>query len=196
MPPGRRLTYNLSYSIYTQPINGKVDAMESLENYILGETREGIDLESGAENYEVSVAMAQQARISLEIASRSLDAPVYDQPAFVEAIKALALGHHRARVRILVQEIQPILTRGHRLLELATRLSSFIELRIPSKQFGNFNQAWLIADDTGYIFRELADRYQGLASFNDPGQARYLARQFDKMWEVAEQDPNLRSMKL
>jgi len=52
----------------------------------------------------------------------------------------------------------------------------------------------LIVDERGYIFQEVSDRYEGVVNFNDPSTARHYARLFDRMWESARTDPNLRSM--
>lgn len=168
--------------------------MQSLATYRLGESDELIDLESSAEHRQVSVTMVRQARLSLDMVCRALDPAVYDQSDLVDAVRSLALGHDRARIRVLIQDAAPLVRRGHRLLNLQRRLSSFIEIRAQSPDFKDFGQAYLVVDETAYIYRELADRYEGVASFNDPGQARFYTRGFDRMWEIARVDPNLRAL--
>lgn len=170
--------------------------MDNIEQALLGESTEVITLTTSEQNRAASVGLVSQAVRSVDIVSRHLDPAVYDQPEPIEALKKLVLDHRRARVRILVCDPQPIVSDGHRLATLALRLSSFMDIRVPSRQHRDFNQAFLVVDETGYIHRELADRYEGTACFSDRGQAGELTRIFNVMWEVATHDPNLRQMRL
>ena len=52
----------------------------------------------------------------------------------------------------------------------------------------------MIVDGTGFIHRDLADRYEGLADFANRGHASELQRKFEEMWSIATPDPNLRQM--
>lgn len=170
--------------------------METFDDLVLGEPAEPIALTTRQEHREASAVLARQAQRNVEIVSRHLDPAIYDQGAFLEAIKRLVMGHRRARARIIVQDIGPVITHGHRLASLAMRLSSFLQIRVPAPQFKDFNQAFLVVDGTGFIHRELADRYEGTAHFNNRGGARDLLRTFDEMWEVAELHPDLREMRI
>jgi hypothetical protein len=162
----------------------------------LGESTGALEIDTSAQHRAATVALLRQARRSVEVVSRHLDAAVYDQREVLEAARRMVLASNRARIRILVQDPGPMVRDGHRLHLLATRLPTFIELRVPSPDFKSFNQAFLVADETGYIHRELADRYEGLVDFHDPGRARELRRLFDKIWETAEPDPDLRSLRI
>ena len=80
----------------------------------------------------------------------------------------------------------------HRLLDLSSKLPSFIELRKISPEYKNFNKAMLIADEIGYLYRENANRYEGKINFNSPRECKNLLDKFDEMWETALIDKNLR----
>ena len=170
--------------------------MAEPERKVLGSSAGPIELTTSAENRETALALAAQGRVSVDIVSRHLDPPIYDQPPFVQAIKELVLEHRKARVRMLVQDIQPILSNGHRLIALAARLSSFLEIRVPAQQHKDFNQAFMTVDGVGFIHRELADRYEGLADFANRAQVSDLQRKFEEMWAIATPDPNLRQMRI
>jgi len=75
---------------------------------------------------------------------------------------------------------------------LAQRLSSFIEIRVPAREYDDYNAAFLLVDGTGLIYRTLSDRYEGTVDFNDPRRAQDLGRQFEEMWQTASPDANLR----
>jgi hypothetical protein len=170
--------------------------MQGFDDYRLGESTEVVAVTTGAEARAAVLALVSQARRSVEIVSRHLDPRLYDQPDFVDAAKRLSLGSSRARIRMVVQEVAPVLRQGHRLLELARRLPSFLQIRVPAAEFRGFNQAFLVADGVGYLHRELADRFEGTASFHGPLLARELLRQFEPLWETGSPDPGLRSLRI
>ncbi|MCI0400138.1 MAG: hypothetical protein L0Z68_02385 [Gammaproteobacteria bacterium] len=168
--------------------------MNDFEDYKLGDTDDTIQIVTSEENREAATTLVQQAQYTLEITSRFLDPAIYDNDEFTEAVQALALRSKRSRIRILVQEPETVVKQGHRLLELAMNLSSFIDIRKPNAQFAGYNEAILIADATGYIHRQLADRFEATLSYNNRPVANELLRQFDEMWETAILDPNLRRL--
>ncbi len=91
-------------------------------------------------------------------------------------------------------DVAPVISRGHRLLELASRLSSFITIRKPSRDYKHFNEAMLLADNNTYIHRRLADRYDGIANHDDIRGATNLKGRFKEIWERAETDGNFRRL--
>lgn len=153
-----------------------------------------IGFESREELFSITTGILQRTVRHLDIVSRHLDPLIYDQAETVEAIKAMALGNRQAQIRLVVTDLRPVLNQGHRLLELAQRLSSFISVRIPGKSHKNFNEALLIADNTAYIYRPFADRYEGEAHYQNRGKARDLKSRFDDLWEKAETHPGLRRL--
>lgn len=144
----------------------------------------------------VLLELAQQARRTLDLVSRHLDPPLYDREDFVDAVKQLVLGSSRARVRLLVLDPAPVVTHGHRLVPLAQRLSSYVELRVPAPEHREFNEAWLVADKDGYAHRRFSDRYEASCNFHDPRLATHLTNRFDELWQRAQPDPNLRRLHL
>jgi hypothetical protein len=163
---------------------------------ILGRSPGVVEVATSREGRLAATALAGQARRSIEIVTRALDPALYDDADFVEAVKRLATTSRQARIRVLVQDPLPAVRRGHRLLGLAARLPSFLSLRVPARQHRDYNRAFLVADATGCLDRELADRFEGAVRFADPGRCRALLRDFEDMWEVSEAHPDLRQMRL
>jgi hypothetical protein len=161
---------------------------------VLGVSDEVVDIDERATLAALSLAMASQCSRQLDIVSRHLDPPIYDDDDFVAAVKGLALGSRRARIRLLVTDTRPLLARGHRLLDLAARLSSFIALRVPAPVHKDFNEAILLADNQGYIHRRHADRFEGNANFSDRRTCAALSERFEEMWERGAPDPNFRRL--
>jgi len=138
--------------------------------------------------------LAEQARRTLRIVSRDLDARLYDDPPFLEAVRALATSSRYARIEALVQDPEPAVKRDHRLIELTRRLSSFIEVRVMGEDFKEFNEAFLVADERGYYYRSQADRPEGELCFNGALRARELTRVFNDIWQVSEVDAQFRRL--
>ncbi len=162
------------------------------EQYRLGEESDLIDIASAEEHRRAAAALAGQCRRELQLLSRELAPEVYDTPGFTEAVRRLALDGRGLSVRILVWDPRSLTGSGHRLLELSQRLSSFIQLRVPAEEHREFSQAFLVADERGYIHQPLADRYEAQLCFNGPARARELKHQFELFWEKAVPDPELR----
>lgn len=170
--------------------------ISDVSNAVLGETNEVIELERSETVRETALDLVRQARHTVDIIARHLDPAIYDNEAFAEALKQLAISSPRAKIRILVLDPGPLLSQGHRLIELGSRLSSFITLRKPAPEHKDFNEAMLIVDQTGYIHRRFSDRFEGIANFNDRRHAVALATRFDELWSRAVPDANFRRLHL
>lgn len=166
------------------------------ETLKLGEDSETYNVESSQEVLRASVSMVAQTRRSLDIVSRHLEPQVYDTVDFAAGLQRLVLGSRQARVRIIIMDSTPVVGRGHRLIDLAQRLTSYIELRNPSRDHKKYNSAFLVADRIGSIHQALADRFEGVVSFNDLRAAQNLSEQFEEMWPSATPDPNFRRLSL
>ncbi len=164
------------------------------DDFVLGRAHEPLSLDSKALNRIAALALARQARRSLNIVSRDLDAPVYDDADFCAAVSELARSSRYALIQILVQNSEPALKNGHRLIEIAQRLSSFIKIRKIHPRDAQYNQAYLIADASGILHRQKADLYEGTVSFHDPLRCKEREAEFMTLWEHAEPDPNLRRL--
>lgn len=167
-----------------------------ISQHLLGETREILEVGTSEEVRRVTTALISQARYGVDIVTRDLDAAVYDDAELLERLKGFVLDRRRVKVRILLRDPGPALRAGHRLIPLARQLSSFFEIRVPAVQHRDFNQAFIVVDRAGYVHRELAERFDGTASFHDPMGAEALRRQFEEMWEPASASPDLRRLHL
>lgn len=162
------------------------------EDYELGYRDEELQIQTREENTEVHACMVSQSRRYLDIISRELDPQIYDQNEFLDAVKNLAINGSRAQIRIIVFDVNSIIRKGHRMIELAAKLSSFIEIKKGAHQDDDYNDALLIADRTGFILRNDAQRYEARLNFNDKRQSYLYLNQFEDMWERARPDPNFR----
>ena len=108
----------------------------------------------------------------------------------------MLLASPRARLRVLVQQIDRPVTYGHRLIETVRRVPTYAEIRVQSAEYAQYNKAFLLADRIGVVFRDAAHRYEGTACFNDRHHADTLLREFEQMWLTARSHPDLRRVHL
>lgn len=162
------------------------------QRFVLKKDAQAVAIDTSEECRLAALSMARQAARGIDIVSRQLDAQMYDNREFCEAVSQLIVGSRRARVRVLLRFTDPVVKHGHRLVTLSQRLSSFIELRVPAREFDEYNPAFLIVDGAGIVYRTLSDTFNGTANFNDPRKAQELSRQFEDMWQTATPDARLR----
>ena len=162
------------------------------EHFVLKQDPQTVVIDTSEACRLAALSMLRQATRSVDIVSRDLDPQMYDNSDFCEAVSQLIVGSRRARVRVLLRHTDPIAKRGHRLVALFQRLSSFIEMRVQAKEFDEYNAAFLIVDAAGVVYRTHSDRFNGTANFDDSGAAQDLSRQFEDMWQTAVPDANLR----
>lgn len=168
--------------------------MIDFNEHILGETENEIHIDNREDNHLAITAMANQCSRTIEIISRRLDPPVFDSIEFIQAVRQLIVKKRNPKIRIIVFDPATIVRHGHRLVNLAGDLSSFIEIRKAHYQHKDYNESMFIADNVGYVHRNNAERYEASVNFKDPRQSKNLLEQFEEMWEMATQDPNLRRM--
>lgn len=171
-----------------------LNLMENLDDHKLGATDQLIDLSSSEDNRAIALAMVTQGKKTLDIISRDMDPRIYNTIEFSNAVRDLACQAKYCKVRLLIHDSEPATKRGHYLVKLSRRLSSYIEIRKISNDFKNYNEAFMVVDFQGYIHRGLADRYEGSANFNDPGRARELTEYFDEVWRHSLSEPDLRQL--
>ncbi|MCA1798940.1 MAG: hypothetical protein LC632_05625 [Xanthomonadaceae bacterium] len=154
------------------------------------------ELESWTDNQVAAVEVGTAARRALRLLSYDLEPQIYGEQDFIDVVRSVATSGRFASVRVLVQDSARAVRDGHRLVELARRLPTFIELRKPHSDHRSLIEAYLVADERALLYRKQADRYEGFVDVDDPLQARRLVREFDQVWGRATPDPELRRLGL
>jgi hypothetical protein len=147
----------------------------------------------------VRLQLLTAARYKLAIHLPSLPADAFNTSAELAELRRIATSGRNAEVRILLGDADAALRAGHRLIDLAQRLPSAIQIRIPASEDdgGPVNTAfWLLNDTYGYLFLPDASRQEGRAALEDgPGQAPLLL-DFERMWERAAPASQLQPLSL
>lgn len=168
--------------------------MQNNDENILGETDQIINFETRIENRELAVTMIEQARQTIRILTIDLENAVYDHESFIQAITRLVKKSRNSTVKILVRDTAQAIAHGHRLIECSRKFSSYIHLHNPSKDDEGFTNAFLSADESGYIYKQNATHYEGAANFKDTFRTRELNELFDAYWGRSRPDPEMRRL--
>lgn len=155
--------------------------------YSLGEHGTDITIDTSEDNRCAALRLVSQGGRGLDIFSRDLEPRIYDNAEFADAVRSLAIKTRDMHVRILVIDPDYIIKHGHRLIELARRLTSHMEIRKVHEDYCNNPEAYLVVDRRGLLHRKLASRYEAVVNFNNPMKATELHDQFTEMWERSKQ---------
>ena len=135
---------------------------------------------------EAKTAMMQvlgNARHAVAVHTHHLDPGLLDDADVLAVLRRLAVAGRGATLRFLLHDPARVLRESHRLLPLAQRLPSAIELRVPLEDDDlAYASAFMLNDADGYLLRPLATRFDGRGSTCAPGEHRTLLRYFDEVW--------------
>jgi len=168
--------------------------MDTLDEYVVGQTDRLIRFEGRADNRALAAALADQARRSIDILSPDLEPAIYDHRPLVQALADLARRSRYSTVRILVCDASRVIKTGHRLIETARRLSSSMHLHRPDEEHIDLREGLMLVDGQAYLHKHIASRCEGEASFKAPLRARELGKWFDELWETSAPELELRRL--
>lgn len=145
---------------------------------------------------EVILDLAMQTHLNLRIYSPLLDHRLYDDQALCEAISRLARLNKHTKIEILIYDSHRMVKNGHALLELSRRLSSIISIKLVHQDYRQMNHEYMLADQHGIIYRLDHEKFEGYANYHDLSEVNRLGKEFQRAWESALPDPNLRALKI
>lgn len=130
------------------------------------------------------------------IMSPRLDHEVFDTAEFTDVISAVARDTRQTHVRILINDSRAMVGNGHRLLQLARRLPSIVQLRKLAEHPDWNGETIVIRDLDGVLYKH-GDSDQN--AFYEPESRAAVRRHlelFEELWRLSEEDPNLRALSI
>jgi hypothetical protein len=136
--------------------------------------------------------IATHATRSLSIYTPNLEPDLYDHDQLLEPIKKLVLARSYARIRVLISD--PARSRReNRFMQMALRLTTFIELRNVHIEHRGNPCAFVVADDKAIAYRPDWAKWQGIVEFDDTSVVRRHLNHFNEVWAVSMFQPEMRS---
>jgi len=149
---------------------------------------------STLDEYRAAVSeITTSARRTLSIYTPDLEPQLYDQDCFIDPIKRLVLARGHARVRVLISDPARAVREGNRFMQMARRLTSYIDLRNVAPDYRSNPCAFIIADDKAIAYRQQASRWEGIVEFNDAHVVSRYLEYFNNVWAGSLIQPELRA---
>ena len=136
-----------------------------------------------------------EARHRLAIYLPQLGNDSYASTEELAELRRIAISGRSAQIRILLHDPEAALRNDHRMIALAQRLPSMIQIRMPVEEADlAYASAYLLNDIGGYLFLPEAGRAQGRAALHDRATQAALQQHFDEVWERAERAGMLQAL--
>ncbi len=152
---------------------------------------------SRSETAATRLQLLAEARHRLAIRLPVLASDCFASVAELAELRRVGISGRGAQIRILLHDPDGALRNDHRLIALAQRLPSAIQIRVPVEETDLADlSACLLNDAGGYLYLPEADRPQGRASRCDRAAQAPLQQHFDNGWERAARAPVLNTLDL
>ena len=145
---------------------------------------------------ELAVSLAETASRYLRILSPHLDAAAFDNDALATALSALARGSRQTEVHILLADTRGVIGRGHRLLELARRIPSLVQIRRLADHPDWKGQTLVIRDRDGVLYKPGGADHDGFYEPSSRAFTEQYLELFEELWRYGSKDPELRSLSI
>lgn len=143
---------------------------------------------------DITRQLLSGARHSMCVLVRELHPLLLDDTACMVELRRLAISGRGASIRVIVQDLSRALEENMRVLELAQRLSSVIEMRRPVEPADlAYRSAFMCIDTGGYLFRPVENEMMAEGSTRAPGRHSELMDLFEQIWARSEPWPELRA---
>lgn len=145
---------------------------------------------------DLVVELCGSAAREVCILSPRLDHAAFDSAELVNALTILIRSSRQTRIRILVADSRALVTRGHRLLSLARRLPSSVQIQKLSEHPQWNNETIVICDRDGVLYKPGESDQLGFYEPSSRPAAQRHRELFEELWRFSVQDPELRSLAL
>jgi len=149
----------------------------------------------GEETAAARLQLLSETRHRLAIYIPLLGNDSYAGTEELAQFRRIAISGRGAQIRILLHDPAAALRNDHRLIALAQRLPSALQIRTPVEEADlAYGSAYLLNDVGGYLFLPEANRPQGRAARHDRVVHAPLQQHFDEVWERAQRASMLHTL--
>jgi hypothetical protein len=143
-----------------------------------------------------ALKLCESASRYLCIMSPHLDHEVFNRAELANALRTLARESRQTHIRILVSDARGIVGRGHRLLQLARRLPSTVQIRKLQEHPDWQDQTVVIRDLDGLLYKHGDSEEDAFYEPASRAAAQRPLELFNELWRLSVEDPELRSLSI
>jgi N-acetylglutamate synthase-like GNAT family acetyltransferase len=140
--------------------------------------------------------MLSQAQKQIWIISDNITTPLLNDEIVRDSLLRLAKRNAKAEIRILLEDDKKGAGHYNPTIELAQKLTSFIEIRTIQKGAKKPNEMITTVDFNAGIFRKDLNNYTGFAHYNNHLIAQRLRDKFEHHWQFAKPSMQLRRLSI
>jgi len=129
--------------------------------------------------------MLSQAQRRIWIIADTINSPILRDELFSQSIIQLAKKNSQAEIRILLGNDKTGAGHFNSLVNLAQRLSSFIEIRTIDKSSTKLSEMLTVVDFSAGIYRKNMQGFSGFATYNNHLIATRLQDKYEAHWQHA-----------
>jgi hypothetical protein len=169
---------------------------ELLPPFILGETDIRVELSHLVMLQNAAIALLAQSKREILIVTPDLEHARFDNDEFINALSAFSRSSRYTVTRLLIANPSMAVTEGHRLVKLARKLSSLIDIRQLHDDDIDVSQpqAWIVADDIGLLRCTNRDPWQGSLLPKGTPYAQQARTRFMEWWERGAEIQDFREL--
>jgi hypothetical protein len=180
----------------------RFEALTSLETRAMEEETEqtkglrdkGIAFDSPSAFGELGNILLGSAKQRVWILCESLEDPILRDKENIRLLQELAIRHRRSEVRILLAHDRQQ-SKGHKpVIDLAHKLSSFIQIRKLDRYNADTREWIYLCDDTSTILRKREHGFHGAAHLDNKAIAERARFQFEHKWQHSVPSIELRRL--
>jgi len=145
---------------------------------------------------QLALELIQQARQEICFFGPLIDPVLLDNDSVIEHLSEFSRRSARSKIRIVVFDTRKNIAQSHRLIPLAQRLTSKIEIHIANTKHQQLRNLFMLIDNHAYLYCPNAERYQGRVAKYAPATVRDMQQNFDEIWNQSKQDNNTRRLHL
>lgn len=140
--------------------------------------------------------MLSQAQKQIWINCDNITSPLLNDDVVRDSLLRLAKRNPKAEIKILLEDDKKGAGHYNPTVELAQKLTSFIEIRTIQKGAKKPTEMITTVDFTAGIFRQNLNNYTGFAHYNNHLIAQRLRDKFEEHWQFAKPSMQLRRLSI
>ena len=172
------------------------DIVSDTIEFSLGSPSPALALTSPAEVDHIIKLIFNQAKRQLHIRATRLEHPFFKSDDLSSSLTTLIKGDVQNKVRFLIDDTFHLFNSHLRLVQLARKFSSYIEIHKAAEDYCETSGFFIVADQIGYVHQSSNQTYPVRAEPYAPAQARSLEQQFGRDWGRSERIAELSTVGL
>lgn len=138
-------------------------------------------------------ALAEGTFHEFDVFAPQLDPRWFNTGRLHRALGSFATRHRHNRARLLVEDAAQAVRDNNRLVELARRLSDFVEIRQVGESDRGLRELFVLADRNAVLHQQDVTRVEAIVETGGRRAGAELRMRFQGLWDRSEPIPEIRT---